>query len=194
MKVQFKTGRLAVSGLTIFCALAFATSASAANPNVKMTIENDQLVITSKKDDNGCSVWNTRGREPGCIKVKKNEKATIDFLLTGDTKCSLENGTDWELHAVYLGGYDSDSKPAEFGFASTPDADFNKVNADFNVVDRASGLVTTTLKSETKITINDENQSAYTVWYKVEALCKRTDGKPPHTRVTDPRVGNGGIG
>jgi len=194
MKIQFKTGKLAVSGLWFICAMAFATSATAANPNVKMTIEGDQLVITSKKDDNGCDSLNTKRPESGCIKVKKNDKATIDFLLTGDTKCGLENGIVWELNAVYLGGYNFESKPAGFGFDSTPDADFNKVNADFNVIDRSSGLVSTTVKSETKITINDENQSEYTVWYKVEALCQRTDGNPPHTTFTDPRVANGGAG
>lgn len=194
MKIQFKTGRLAVGMLSIFGAMVFATTASAANPHVKMTIQGDQLVITSKKDDNGCSVWNTWGREPGCIKVKKNEKATIDFLLTGDTKCGLENGTSWELNAVYLGGYNADSKPSEFGFDATPDADFEKVDADFDIVDRTTGLVTTLPKSSTNITINDENQSAYSVFYKVEAICKRTDGEKPYTTFTDPRIGNGGAG
>ena len=192
MRNKFSTSRLALSVLATFCALVFTTTASAKNPKeVKMTIKDDKLVITTAKGENDCPWYESR--DAGCIKVKKNKKSEIYFHLTGDTKCTLESGTDWELNAVYLGGYNSESKPGKFGFETIPDPDYNNVNDDFNIADRKSGLVTTIDKSAKKLAINDENQKEYVVWYKIEAVCKRTDEKPAHITTTDPRVKNGGI-
>jgi hypothetical protein len=78
----------------------------------------------------------------------------------------LESGKDWKLNAVYLGGFNSRNKPAEdFGFASTDDSDYDKVNSDFNIADRTSGLVTLVEESDKKIAINDNNKPKYNVWY-----------------------------
>jgi hypothetical protein len=133
-------------------------------------------------------------RKKGCIKVLKNEQSEIYFHLKGDTKCELESGTSWELDAVYLGGFNSGSKPSTSGFAGASDADFNKVKSDFNIADanRASGMVTTIEKSARKIAIYDNNQYQYDVWYRIEAKCEREDGKKAHTTYSDPRVRNGG--
>ena len=190
MRKKFRTSRLALSVLAIFCALVFTTTASAKNPKeVKMTIEDNKLVITTPKNENDCPWYESR--DVGCFKVMKNKKSEIYFHLTGDTKCDLEYGTNWELNGVYLGGYNSASKPAKFGFETT--ADYDKVHADYNIEDRKSGRVTTTAKSEKKLTIYNKNQHKYLVWYKIEAICKRTDGKPPHVTTSDPRAKNGGI-
>ena len=195
MKMQFKSGKLVMGILTSFCALAITTTASAKNPKeVKLEIDNNKLVIKSKKADNDCS---TSGNgQKGCIKVLKNESSNIIFHLNGETKCTLESGTNWKLNAVYLGGFNSADKPKpeEFGFDSTNATDYDKVNADFNITDKSSGLVKTVNLSDKKITINDNNQSEYEVWYKIEAKCEREDGKKAHITTTDPRVKNGGTG
>jgi hypothetical protein len=194
MKAQFITRKL-IAGTTAICAMAIAANAAAKNPKeVELNIIDDQLVIITKKDANDCPWQLGQFRNNGCIKVLKNKKSKIYFHLKGDTRCGLESGTSWELDAVYLGGFNSGSKPGSFGFASLPDTDFNKVKSDFNIADanRASGMVTTIEKSAKKIAINDENQYQYDVWYKIEAICKREDGNPPHTTSSDPRVKNGG--
>ena len=191
MKTVHKTGKLTI-GLIAICGLAIATTATAKNPkDVTLEIVDNELVITSKKTANDCPFLGSGGK--GCIKVKKGEKSKIYFQLKSN-KCTLESGTKFELNAVYLGGYNSSRKPdpSAFGFANNSQADYDKVNADFNIADRTSGLVNTIEKKENKIGINNENQSKYTVWYKVEAICKRADGKPAHVRHSDPRVKNGG--
>lgn len=195
MKAQFTNAKL-LAGITAICALAIATNTAAKNPKeVELNIIDDQLVIVTKKDANDCPWQLGQFRNKGCIKVLKNKKSEIYFHLKGDTKCGLESGTSWELDAVYLGGFNSGSKPGTSGFASASDTDFNKVKSDFNITDanRASGMVTTIEKSAKKIAINDENQYQYDVWYKIEAKCKREDGEKAHTTFSDPRVRNGGV-
>ena len=155
-----------------------------------MTIVNNKLYITTPKDGNDCQ--STAENNKGCIKVKKSKKSKIYFHLTGNTTCSLPNGTNWELNAVYLGGFNSDSKPGGFGFDSTSDADYNKVNNDFGIVDRKTGEVTLIQESANRLGIDDKNQNEYVVWYKIEATCERSDGQPPHITTSDPRVRNGG--
>ena len=195
MKIKFGTSRFALGVLAITGALAFASSASAKNPKeVKMKIdENNNLVVTTPKGENGCK-WPQR-RGPGCIKVDKDESSELEFHLTSNPNCKLDSGTKWELTAAYLGGYNSTSKPGEddFGFDTITDADYNKVKSDFNIVDRTSGRVTLlNTSSAKKLIINNENKHKYVVWYKIEATCERTDGGSAHIRTTDPRVRNGG--
>jgi len=190
MRKKFNISRLALGVLTIICALAVTTTASAKNPKeVKMTIEDNKLVITTPKDANDCPA--DEERDAGCIKTKRNEKSEIYFHLIGDTKCDLEKGTNWELNAVYLGGYNFESKPADFGF-ETSDDNYKKVNEDYNIADSTSGLVSTIEKTAKKLAIYNKNQHEYLVWYKVEAICNRTDGQPPHVTTSDPRAKNGG--
>ena len=84
-------------------------------------------------------------------------------------------------------------KPASFGFGTTPDPDYKKVKSDFNIADRASGRVTLIGGSDKKkLAINDENQYEYVVWYKIEALCQRSDEGDAWVTTTDPRVKNSG--
>ena len=195
MKIQFRTSRL-ITGVTAICALAIATTASAKSPK-EVSLEivrvngDEQLTITTKPNENDCK-WSER-RGDGCIRLARNEKSDIYFHLKGDTKCGLESGTDWKLNAVYLGGFNASSKPTgAFGFDSISDTDFDKVNSDFNIVDRTSGLVTYIDKTDKKIAINVNNDYDYDVWYKIEAICERDDGGDAHTTSSDPRVKNGG--
>ena len=200
MKKYFGTSRFASGVLLMIGAFAVASTASADNPkqvqlkiNVNAAEEID-LVIETGKHENDCPA--DQDRLAGCIKVKRNKTSKINFHLIGNTNCTLASGTDWELSAVYMGGYNSDSKPepGEFGFDDIPDTDYDKVNADFNIASKKSGLVTLHPTSTAKkMVINDENQHEYVVWYKVEAKCERTDGGPAYFRTTeDPRVRNSG--
>ena len=192
MKIQIKFSTLALAAVAALCALSIPATAFAKNPKeVNLEIVNDQLVITSKAGENDCTFFEKRGK--GCIKVKKGETSEIYFHLKGDTKCQLEYGTNWELNAVYLGGYNSPDKPGAFGFDTTSTADFDQVNADFSIADKSSGRVNTTDKSAKKIAIKNNNQSKYVVWYQIEATCERTDGNSPYTTTSDPRIKNGGI-
>ena len=191
MKTQSRINRF-VTGVSAICVLTFATTASAAK-DVELEIVNDELTMISKPGANGC--W-FLSQDKGCIKFKKNEKKSeIYFHLKGATKCGLESGTNWELNAVYLGGFDYDKKPKkdEFGFDNTDDADFNKVDYDFDIVDRSSGLVTLVEESNKKIAIYNNNKYKYVVWYKIEAVCEREDRKPAHITSYDPRIKNGGM-
>lgn len=193
MKIQFRI-RTLTTALLMLCALAISANALAKNPKeVTFEIANDKLVIKSGKTENDCLETDSN---KGCIKLKEKEKSEIYFHLKGDLKCNLESGTNWKLNAVYLGGFNSMSKPNSdrFGFDNSSDGDFAKVNTDFNITDRTSGMVATIQKSERKITINDENKSKYDVWYKIEAICEREDGGKAHTTTFDPRIKNGGAG
>ena len=191
MKVQLATRKLAIGVLAI-CGLAISINVSAKNPKeVTFEIENNKLDVKSNKTENGCKYI---GSKKGCIKLDRNEESEIYFHLKGNLECSLESGTKWELSAVYLGGFNSSVKPREsqYGFDNTSQANFDKVNADFNIVNRTSGLVANVDKSDKKITINDLNKHEYEVWYKVEAICPREDGGTAWTTSYDPRVKNGG--
>ena len=190
MKRPNRVSKLTLGVLATICALAVATTASAENPKeVEKKIEDNKLVITSSKKVNDCPWFKKRG--PGCIQVKKNKKSKIYFELT-NTDCTLSNGTEWELNAVYLGGYNSDDKPETFGFDAISATEYGMVKADFNITDKSSGEVYLIQKSKTKLGINNENQHKYVVWYQVEVICKRTDDQPPYVTTSDPRVRNGG--
>jgi hypothetical protein len=170
------------------------STASARKPKeVELRIVGNNLVMDTNSGDNDCE--SSSSREKGCIRLKKNEKSEIYFHLKGDTRCDdLESGTVWKLNAVYLGGFDSSSKPPKngYGFANTAPANFDKVNKDFEGVNKASGLVTPVDKSDKKITIKDNNQYKYDVWYKIVALCEREDGGEAWHTSYDPRVKNDG--
>ena len=197
MKIQFRTSRL-ITGVTAICALAIATTASAKSPK-EVSLEivrvngDEQLTITTKPGANDCGLLSRRDK--GCIKFKRNEKkAKIYFHLKGDTKCGLDSGTDWKLNEVYLGGFNSNSKPSktDFGFDNISGPDYKKVDDDFGIVNRTSGLVASVKESDRKMTITDKNLSKFNVWYKIEAICERDDGGDAHRRSSDPRVKNGG--
>lgn len=192
MKIQSRTSRLII-GVMAVCTLAIATTASAKNPKeVELIISDNKLIMDTKGNANDCK-WSPI-RKKGCIRLTKNEKSEIYFHLKGEVKCTLESGKDWKLNAVYLGGFDSSNKPPKdgYGFDSTPDPDYAKVKSDFDIADRSSGLVNTVEKKDRKITINDENEHKYDVWYKIEAICEREDGGDAHITSYDPRVKNEG--
>jgi hypothetical protein len=194
MKTQSRTNRF-IACVTAICALAIATNVSAKNPKeVELNISDNKLIMKTKHNENDCEWTAFEIRKDGCIELAKNEKSDIYIHLKGDTKCTLESGTTWKLNAVYLGGFDSGSKPAgAFGFVNTSAANFDRVNKDFNGVNKTSGLVTPFEKKDKRITIKDNNDHKYNVWYKIEAICEREDGKPAHITSFDPRVKNGGM-
>jgi hypothetical protein len=191
MKKQHKTSKYTLGLLAISGALAVASAASAKNPkSVDLEIVNNKLVMLTSERENDCP--GDEPREKGCIKVKKNNKSKIYFHLKKD-ECTLEGGHKWELNAVYLGGYNAPRKPDEFGFDSTLQANYDKVNSDFTITDRSTGQVKLIEKSAKKLAINDENQHKYVVWYKIEAICKRSETDPdPYITTYDPRVRNDG--
>ena len=195
MKTQSRTSRF-ITGVTVVCALAIATTAFANKPKtVELEISANKLIMITKKGENGCKAIFGEYRKNGCIQLLNKETSDIHFKLKENTQCTpLDSGTKWELNAVYLGGFNSSSKPPKngYGFANTLPADFDKVNDDFNGVDKASGLVTSADIKPKKITIHDKNAHKYNVWYKIEAICKREDGGKAHTISYDPRVKNGG--
>ena len=180
------------------CWLGFSLTAQAQNPrNVRMEVNQNQdaLEIVTPANANGCPWYQSRG--PGCVKAKKNESININMILQGNTKCEREYvdaNTQWKMRAVYLGGFNADDKPASFGFTNTADADYQKVQSDFDVADRASGRINPLVQNDTLIRVKDDNQYKYVVWYKVEAACERNDGQPPYLIYSDPRVKNGGRG
>lgn len=193
MKIRFNSNGL-IMGVAIVCALAISTTASAKNPKeVELRIIDNKLVMDTNSGENDCDSNSSPNK--GCIRLKKNEKSKIHFHLKGDTKCDdLESGTVWKLNAVYLGGFDSSSTPPKdsYGFANTDPANYVKVNEDFEGVNKASGLVTPVYKSDKKMTIKDNNQYKYDVWYKIVALCEREDGGEAWPASYDPRVKNDG--
>lgn len=193
MKTQSRTSRV-ITGAAVICALGIATTASAKKPKeVTLEISNNQLIMKTNKGDNDCKATLGEYRKAGCIQLKKNENSEILVHLIGETKCTLESGKNWKLNAIYLGGFNSRSKPTgAYGFTSN--ANYNKVNSDFNGVDKASGLVNSAVIRDKKITIDDKNgyKDAYHVWYKIEAVCEREDGKTAHITSYDPRIKNGG--
>ena len=194
MKTQSRTSRL-ITGVTVVSALAIATTAMAKNPKeVELNISGNKLIMKTKHNENDCKWTAFETRKDGCIELTKNEKSEIYFHLK-NRKCTLESGKNWKLNAVYLGGFESTSHPSEdgYGFDDISDSNYAKVKSDFNIVDRSTGLVALVDKSDTKITINDNNQSKYNVWYKIEAICEREDGGDAHPPTSyDPRVKNGG--
>jgi len=191
MEKRSKTIKYILGVLAITGALAVASTASAKNPkSVDLEIVNNKLVMLTSERENDCP-WD-EPREKGCIKVKRNNRSEIYFHLKEDD-CTLEGGKKWELNAIYLGGYNAKRKPETHGFDETPDADYDKVNSDFGITDRSSGQVKLTEKKAKKLTINNENHHKYVVWYKVEAICKRSETDPdPYITTFDPRVRNGG--
>lgn len=197
MKTQSRISRF-ITGVTIVCALAIATTAFAKKPKaVLVEINDNKLTMITKKDQNDCKRIFGEYRKKGCIQLIKNEVSEIHFELKKNTKCTLDSGTKWELNAVYLGGFNSSNNPTNedsYGFEGISDAEFKMVNSDFNGVDRKTGLVTVASgnKKPRKITIIDNNVNKYNVWYKIEAICERTDGGKAHTIYYDPRIKNGG--
>lgn len=175
-------------------ALMIASTASAKNPKeVRLKMVDDKLEITTKADENDCPPGEGNGK--GCIKVKHGETSKMYFHLTGSRKCGLESGTKWALNAIYLGGYDSPKKPDkdDFGSASISEADYVNVSGDFNIANKTSGLVYPLEKTDKKLVIDNKNlKNPYVVWYRIEAICERSDGGEPHIAPFDPRVRNGG--
>ena len=191
MKKQFGTSKFAVGVLVMIGTMMVATTAAAKTPKeVEMEIIDGKLEITTAADANDCPA--DEPSEKGCIKVKHSKKSEMYFELTGDRSCHEEPGNKWELNAIYLGGYNSTSKPGSFGFDSIDDADYKKVHHDFNIADKATGRVTLISESKTKLGIDNKNEYPYVVWYKIEAICERSDGGEPHIATSDPRVKNGG--
>jgi len=136
---------------------------------------NDSETALDIKSPSQCA----RGGKMGCIEAKKNKKIRIKVTMRGGARCS--SGGKWALSEIYLGGEDSDSKPASWGGLSKAVNDFD--------VDAASGRVTPERGSNgNQLKFINQNTQQYDVWYKVTATCG------DRTIEMDPRIRNRGIG
>jgi hypothetical protein len=126
--------------------------------------------------------------EPGCKEARRNQKLKLKMRLGGDRDCSRAPRAEWRLQAVYLGGFNSADKPTRFG--NLP----SQVTEDFDV-DAVSGLVIPQSSGEKKIDFFNQNKSAYTIWYKVTAVCVDREGAQHGEPISsDPRIINRGTG
>lgn len=171
----------ALTGLAL-AGMVSVVQAQTDNVNVQLTLDSTQSALDITTRGN-CSDNN----QNGCVEVGRNKKARINFSLTGERRCDLENGARWNLDEVYLGGKNSPDKPGTFGYLDA------EVQADFDVADATSGLLNKESGSnDQSIIIFDQNNYAYDIWYLVTAVCMSSDGSRLAVVESDPRIKNGG--
>lgn len=174
--------------LVLVFAIAFCSMAHAqrVNHNIELRLNETatMLDITTKGN---CANAN----HPGCIDVARGTTARFNFSFVGNRSCNLASGSSWVAGEVYLGGKNSVDKPGSWGGFEN-DA---QVQADFNFVDAATGLLAKEAGSnQNSIVIFDDNMSAngYDIWYMVTADCVDSGGNVLGQVETDPRIKNGG--
>lgn len=163
-----------------WAAMAVAPHAMAQAVNVVLlAVDEDESALTYNA--NGSSHGRCQqSSEPGCVRV--SGRAQIMFKLVNKRQCGA--GGFWELSGVQLGGETGpgenvSAKPAAWGGLSATAA------ADFGA-DAASGQISTGRGQN--ITIQDANSAAYSLWYRVQAVCGAD------TIYFDPRFENDGTG
>ena len=169
----------------LVCALALAGSAHAASRDTKTEFQvnaaGTMLEITNTPSECG-------NGQAGCKEAKPREELKLKMRLEGDKTCKRPGGYRWRMHAVYLGGYNSPVKPAAPGGLPA------QVGNDFDV-DLASGLVTPQSIGYSKIDFRNSNQNAYSVWYRVDAICADRNGRQVGAPISsDPQIINRGRG
>jgi hypothetical protein len=178
-----KTRLLQIFIALVLTGLFSVAQAQTVNHNVQMQLDNIQskLEITTQGQ---CGNKNHNG----CIDVKANKQARINFSFVGNKQCNRAAGAKWEIGEVYLGGKNSPNKPQSWGSLD------QEVKNDFNVADASIGLLNKDAGSnDQSIIITDQNKSAYDIWYKVTAICKNSSGSIlGQPAVSDPRIRNGG--
>jgi len=181
-----------VFALVLAFSLVGFTSIAVANNHyfVQMKVNKDASgldIRTSKKDTGDCK---GRKKKRGCVRVPVDDgNLMVSFLLAGNSKCKLQNGAKWRLNGVTLGGKNSSDKPKVWGGFESD----QQVKDDFDFMDASKGTLNPDSTASDRIfTISDENQSTYTIWYKVAADCVGSNGKVLATIETDPRIENTG--
>lgn len=150
----------------------------------KVNAQETALVTTT------ASECNVPGARPGCKEARARENLKIKIRLDRSQDCNRSGGFRWKLDAVYLGGFNSPTKPAQMGQLPA------EVGNDFDV-DLATGKVApiNNAQSYTKFDFRNSNQAAYTVWYRVDAVCVSRMGQQIGDPVSsDPRIINRGRG
>ena len=199
MKKQSRKTSSVVGIIVTFTVVWFCATVSADTHyfvQMKANPAGDKLVILTNKRAAGCPAGNFN---KGCVTAVKKEGLQITFLLAGKSSCEHDDDSgNWKMKRVYLGGYDSASKPAAFGFGSATEDEWDQVDGDFDVADKATGLLNLMANpNDRTIVISDANNFSkfgYDVWYQVQADCVDDDDKVLKIFSTDPRIRNGGTG
>ncbi len=181
-----------IFGLVLGLSLAAVAPAALANNHyfIQMKVKNgSELDIrTNKKETGDCRGMS---KKKGCVRVPVDDRnLKVSFLLAGNSKCKRANGAKWKLSGVTLGGKGSSKKPASWGGFERD----QEVKKDFVFLDAGKGTLQPSSASSDRIfTISDKNQSTYTVWYKVEAICVDARGTTFGAPIfSDPRIENTG--
>ena len=117
--------------------------------------------------------------DPGCIEVARGSEATIRYVLPANLRCGdrVPQG-HWVVSGVQLSMQNKRWNQPDLTEAAV---------SDFNA-DPLSGWINGITPSAT-VSITDENNSAYDVWYRVQASCTQS-GEP--AIYLDPKIGNTG--
>lgn len=162
--------RFLIVAMTALAFLLAAASASAVPDAAKVKKTKTVKVKVKKADSaptlemktfgvaNGCSLFSGNG----CIEVERGESADLVFELP-DQKAECAPGKPWRLTGFQLGGLNSPDKPQTWGDAG-PEA-----TADFSADADGWAAITT---AENTLTVYNENDYAYEVWYRLRASCE----------------------
>jgi hypothetical protein len=124
--------------------------------------------------------------QKGCKEAKPGQQLKLKMRLEGDRDCKRSGGARWMLDAVYLGGFNSETKPGQRGNLPA------LVAEDFDV-DLATGRVNPQSSSGKKIDFRNDNNNAYSLWYEVTAVCVSRRGQTIGEPIsTDPLIRNRG--
>ncbi len=167
--------------IILMAGMIFSATSAAASPVVKIKVNANE---TALEFDSEVGTGNCAGKNQGDVCVPHDHpKDRIHFQLVGNKTCTADSPSNWELTRVVLAP-DSVDKPDTNGWGNIS----NEAVSDFNAVKTSGVVATVNPTGPNQITIEDKNEYALTVWYKVEAECDGT------TIQYDPRIKNGGTG
>ncbi len=131
----------------------------------------------------------TYPNERGCVRFFKGESGDLTFRLVNDRICddSTTPPKKWVLDEIRLANKDG-LKPTISQWETPTYVLDPDVTGDFTV-DTSNGVVTHTTNNDGSISISNNNQKNYYVWYRLRATC---DGDAGTAIYYDPRVDNEG--
>lgn len=174
---------------------AVVLAALLAVPGPAQARQDKKIKMTFEVDDGALKLKNgrlyttppscTTNSHPGCYKFEGDEVGKFRLTLhDGNADCDADD--DWKFHSVVLGGEsdvdDPQPKPAAWGGISSGAA------ADFDA-DEATGVVNIVADGKKRVTFEDQNNHAFSIWYKV-SVERCGDGEIIEY---DPRVENKGV-
>ena len=194
MKIQILTGKNIFIVAILLFLFGFHAISAAQMPlqpaiEVEVNAAQDALEIVNTQNTNFCSVSGY-----GSICVPRNRTARIRFRLAGNNACNRQEGFQWELHQVVLGGEESATKPDPTDPKSW--GNLSKYVANDFSANQATGVVTGVHPTnDTVISVWDQNSYQVDLWYKIEAICKERGGNNVNGDpiYLDPRMRNGGM-